>query len=51
MNGSASDINLSPAAGWVGGKAMGRGLEYSMHPATAQQFAFFQYKRTGSKVS
>lgn len=39
MNGAASDMNLSPAAGWVGDKAKGRGSEYLMHPATTQQFA------------
>lgn len=39
VNGAASDMNLSLAAGWVGDKATGRGSEYLMHPATTQQFA------------
>lgn len=26
MNGSASDMNLSPAAGWVGEESKGKGL-------------------------
>ena len=39
MNSSASDMNLSPAAGWAGDRARERGCECLMHPATTQQFA------------
>ena len=39
VNGSASDMNLSPAAGWVEEKARVRGCGRLMHPATTQQFA------------
>lgn len=39
VNGSASDMNLSPAAGWEGEGTRGRGCECLMHPATTQQFA------------
>lgn len=39
VNGTASDMNLSPAAGREGDQARGRGCECLMHPATTQQFA------------
>lgn len=42
MNGNASDMNSSQAAGWVRGEGkqgVGGGSEYLMHPATTQQFA------------
>lgn len=39
LNGSASDRNLSPAAGWPRQKARGRGWGCLMLSATTQQFA------------
>lgn len=42
VNGNASDMNSSQAAGRVWGEGkqgVGGGSEYLMHPATTQQFA------------